>query len=65
MEMIKTTGFCEMTDDEMKKVDGGVDPLTVAAGIVAVGGAFYVCYQLGEAVGKAGKNVYNWVRSWF
>ncbi len=42
MEMIKTTGFCEMSADEMQNVDGGLDPV----------GLFGLMLALGYAVGK-------------
>lgn len=45
MEMIKTTGFCEMSADEMQKTDGGLDPV----------GLFGLMLALGYAVGKITK----------
>lgn len=45
MEMIKTTGFCEMSADEMQNVDGGLDPV----------GLFGLMLALGYAVGKITK----------
>ena len=42
MEMIKTTGFCEMSAEEMQKIDGGL-------------GLFGLMLALGYAVGKITK----------
>ena len=37
MEMIKTTGFCEMSADEMQKTDGGLDPVGLFGLMLALG----------------------------
>ena len=42
MEMIKTTGFCEMSAEEMQKIDGGLDTVGLML-------------ALGYAVGKITK----------
>lgn len=62
MNDVMTRGFAELSADEMMDVDGGVIGLLAAmAGIAAVGGAAYVCYQCGEAVGKFARNVWDWI----
>ncbi len=36
MEMIKTTGFCDMTNDELQNIDGGIGPtFWIVVGAVA------------------------------
>lgn len=45
MEMIKTTGFCEMSAEEMQKIDGGLDTVGLSGLMLA----------LGYAVGKITK----------
>nr|WP_303244135.1 Blp family class II bacteriocin [uncultured Cellulosilyticum sp.] len=47
----------EVIDNEvLEQVDGG-GILTAAATVAAVGGALYVVYQCGEAVGKFAYNI--------
>ena len=41
MEMIKTTGFCEMSADELQNLDGGIGPtFWIVVGSIA-------CFGLG------------------
>ena len=52
MKMIKTTGFCEMSAEEMQKIDGGLDTV----------GLFGLMLALGYAVGKITKYSLNEIR---
>lgn len=51
MEMIKTNAFCELSDDEMQKVDGGIW-WQVALGIFAVAAGYNELYDLGYKIGS-------------
>ncbi len=47
MEMIKTTGFCDMTNDELQNVDGGSISFGIGIGVaVFVTGLSYVYYRI-------------------
>lgn len=48
--------FETMNNEALEQIDGG-GILATAAAVAAVGGAFYVVYQCGEAVGKFAYNV--------
>ena len=57
MELVLNKGFKEMSQDEIMVTDGGVPVLVVAAGITAVCGAGWGCYEIGAAVGKFFRNI--------
>ena len=44
MEMIKTTGFCEMSAEEMQKIYGGLDKVGLF-GLNLVWGGSLIFYQ--------------------
>lgn len=50
MNSIKTKGFCELSPEEMQKIDGGLDPV----------GLFGLMLALGYAVGKITKYYFGW-----
>ena len=50
MEMMLSSGFCEMTQNEMLVVDGGVSTEAIANGFVATAG-LVVGYAVGTWVG--------------
>lgn len=53
MEKIKTTGFCDMTTDEMQVTNGGALTIAIAGCLIAIGSA---AFAGGIAVGLNRKN---------
>lgn len=61
MEMVLNNGFCEMTESEALNYDGGIGVLAAAGIITAACGAIAASYEAGKYVGKATKNIVNWI----
>ena len=72
MEMVKTYGFCEISNDDLESVNGGAVPFLVGLGI-GVLASWAADGILLATTGKSGadwvstgiKAGYNWIKSWF
>ena len=64
MEMIKTNAFCELSNDEMQKVDGGIGLgaflIMLGKGALATTGGWLVCKGLDHIYSAIGKKTGWW-----
>ena len=73
MEMIKNNNFIDLSNEELERVDGGLDPIFWAGVGVGLLVSWAVDGTLIATTGKSGsewvstgiKAGFNWIKSWF